>query len=316
MLRAAAMSVIRLQLPNDEPPPPSEYRYNPALDTDLLRTLVAISDTGSFNRAARQVFRTPSAVSMQMKKLEDQVGRPLFAKDGRSVTLTPDGEALVGYGRRIIKLSEEAMQRFRAPAIEGTIKLGTPDDYAARFLPDILARFAASHPNVEVDVCCESTRELVKHLDDSTLDISLLSNGHGHPPGQVVRREELVWVGLRHGCAHESDPIPLALSHVGCCWRMQALDALNRAGIPHRIAYTSRHYLGQLAAVLGGLAIAPLPRSSVTGDLRILTEDAGLPPIGFFEIELKRSHAATGPLFDALANHIETNFRSYEIAAA
>src|SRR5689334_12183335 len=95
----------------------TDFRGSSSLELDLLRTLVAIADTGSFNKAARAVFRTPSAVSMQMKKLEEQVERPLFAKDGRSVTLTPDGEALVGYGRRILKLADEAMQRFRAPSI-------------------------------------------------------------------------------------------------------------------------------------------------------------------------------------------------------
>src|SRR5215210_9155020 len=124
------MSVVHLKRDAEIDETTPEFRGGAGLDLDLLRTLVAIADTGSFNRAARAVFRTPSAVSMQMKKLEDQVGRPLFAKDGRSVVLTPDGEALVGYGRRIMKLTQEALQRFRAPEIEGTIRLGTPDDYA------------------------------------------------------------------------------------------------------------------------------------------------------------------------------------------
>src|SRR5215207_4854795 len=145
------MSVVSLSRGTQGEDAGPEYRASAGLDLDLLRTLVAIADTGSFHRAARAVLRTPSAVSMQMKKLEEQVGRPLFAKDGRSVVLTPDGEALVGYGRRIMKLTQEALQRFRAPEIEGTIRLGTPDDYAGSFLPDILARFAAGHPNVEVD---------------------------------------------------------------------------------------------------------------------------------------------------------------------
>ena len=231
---------------------------------------MAIADTGSFNKAARAVFRTPSAVSMQMKKLEEQVSRPLFAKDGRSVTLTPDGEALVGYGRRILKLADEAMQRFRAPQIQGTIRLGAPDDYAGQFLPDILARFAASHPDVEVDVFCQSSMELLKLLDENEIDIALVSSGHGQLTGMTVHREPLVWAGLRHGCAHEKTPLPLAVSHVGCCWRRQALHALDRAGIPYRLAYTSKHYLGQLAAVMGGLAIAPFPLSSVKGDLKII----------------------------------------------
>src|SRR5918997_4203225 len=129
------MSVITLKAHPKDPEAALEIRAAGGLDFDLLRTLVAIADTGSFNRAARAVFRTPSAVSMQMKKLEDQIGRPLFAKDGRSVVLTPDGEALVGYGRRILKLAEEAMARFRGPEIQGTIRLGTPDDYAGQYLP-------------------------------------------------------------------------------------------------------------------------------------------------------------------------------------
>jgi len=310
------MSVIAMNPIPGEGEGGIEFRSATGLDFDLLRTLVAIADTGSFNRAARAVFRTPSAVSMQMKKLEDQVGRPLFAKDGRSVSLTPDGEALVGYGRRILKLAEEALSRFKAPEIQGTIRLGTPDDYAVRFLPEILARFAASHPNVEVDVFCMGSRDLLYHLDDGTIDVALVSAGMAPNSAMVVHREPLVWAGLRHGCAHERTPLPLAVSHVGCCWRRMAIDALDRAGIPHRTAYSSRHYLGQLAAMLAGLAIAPLPRSVVQGDLKVIGEEAGLPQIGYCELELRRSPTANGALFDALATHIENNFRGYDAAVA
>ena len=179
------MSVVPMNSQAASPGQPRNFAASAGLELDLLRTLVAIADTGSFNRAARAVFRTPSAVSMQMKKLEEQVERPLFAKDGRSVILTPDGEALVGYGRRILKLADEAMQRFRAPEIEGTIRLGTPDDYAGQFLPHILARFAASHPNVEVDVFCQSSTELLEHLDANRIDIALVSAGHGQRSGMV-----------------------------------------------------------------------------------------------------------------------------------
>jgi DNA-binding transcriptional LysR family regulator len=310
------MSVVPL---NPQPEPAEtqlDFRGAAGLELDLLRTLVAIADTGSFNKAARAVFRTPSAVSMQMKKLEDQVSRPLFAKNGRSVTLTPDGDSLVGYGRRILKLADEAMQRFRAPSIQGTIRLGAPDDYAVQFLPDILGRFAASHPNVEVDLSCQSSTDLLKRLDANDVDIALVSSGHGQLSSNTVHREPLVWAGLRHGCAHEKSPLPLAVSHVGCCWRRQAIHALDRASIPYRLAYTSKHYLGQLAALMGGLAIAPLPLSSVKGDLMILDDDVGLPPIGHYEIELRRAGAAHGPLFDALESHIVSNFRAYDVKAA
>jgi DNA-binding transcriptional LysR family regulator len=311
------MSVVTLPEPVQTAGATTSFRPGASLDVDLLRTLVAIADTGSFNRAARAVFRTPSAVSMQMKKLEDQVGRPLFAKDGRSVALTPDGEALLGYGRRILKLAEEALSRFRGPEIEGTIRLGTPDDYAVRYLPDILARFAASHPNVEVDVSCTGSSDLIAQLDEGSIDVALVSTGMAQQSsGMVVHREQLVWAGLRHGLAHERRPLPLAVSHVGCCWRRTALDALDRAGIPHRTAYSSRHYLGQLAAVMAGLALAPLPRSTVQGDLRVFGEEVGLPPLGHCELELRRAVGASGPLFDTLATHIENNFRGYAAVAA
>jgi DNA-binding transcriptional LysR family regulator len=310
------MSVVTLNSPSQPTETPLDFRGAAGLELDLLRTLVAIADTGSFNKAAQAVFRTPSAVSMQMKKLEEQVSRPLFAKSGRSVTLTPDGDALVGYGRRILKLADEAMQRFRAPQIQGTIRLGAPDDYAVQFLPDILARFAASHPDVEVDLSCQSSMDLLKHLDANEIDLALVSSGHGQLSGMTVHREPLVWAGLRHGCAHEKTPLPVAVSHIGCCWRRQALAALDRAGVPYRLAYTSKHYLGQLAAVMGGLAIAPLPLSSVTGDLKIIEDEVGLPLIGHYEIELRRAAAAQGPLFDALENHIVNNFRAYEVRAA
>ncbi|MGH6922198.1 MAG: LysR substrate-binding domain-containing protein [Propylenella sp.] len=311
------MSVVALDSRQNRAESAPDFRAGMGLELDLLRTLAAIADTGSFNRAARVVFRTPSAVSMQMKKLEEQVGQPLFAKNGRTVALTPDGEALLGYARRILKLADEALLRFRAPEIRGTIRLGAPDDYASQFLPDILSRFAASHPNVEVDVVCQSSCDLIALLQDGNLDVALISAGHGQGSGGVpVYREDLAWVGLKHGCAHEKNPIPLAVSHVGCCWRRQALDALDRAGIAYRVAYTSKHYVGQLAAVLSGLAIAPFPRSSVSGDLRLFGEEFGLPPIGRYEIEMHRSPGAKGTLFDALAGHIENNFRGYDAAAA
>jgi DNA-binding transcriptional LysR family regulator len=310
------MSVVSLKRAAPEPEPQAEFRNPAGLELDLLRTLVAIAETGSFNRAARAVFRTPSAVSMQMKKLEEQVGRPLFAKDGRSVALTPDGEILVGYGRRIMTLTDEAWRRFHAPEIEGTIRLGTPDDYASQFLPPILSRFAASHPNVEVDVTCLSSQELLSLLDENAVDVALISAGHGLQRGITVHREPLVWAGLRHGCAHELNPLRLAVSHLGCCWRRKGLEALDRAGVAYRIAYSSKHYSGQLAAVMAGLALAPLPLSSVRGDLKVFGAEVGLPPLGHVEIELHRAVNATGPLFDALATHIENNFRGYEAAAA
>lgn len=289
----------------------------PVLETDLLRTLVAIVTTGSFARAAQAVFRTPSAVSMQMKRLEDLIGRPIFVKDGRGVTLTADGEDLLGYARRMVHLSDEALARFRCQSTQGTVRLGTPDDYATRFLPPILARFAASHPMVQVDVNCQPSTVLARMLADNEVDIALTSVGVncGVPAtGTIVHRENLVWASLRHGSAHTRRPLPLAVSGQTCSWRSLALERLDRAGIPYRIAYSSAHYVGQIAPVLAGLAVAPLPKSVLDGEV-MRVEDGSLPTLGYYEIQLLRAPRATGAAIDALAGHIEASFGA-EIQAA
>ena len=132
--------------PRPEPAAP------PLLDTEVLRSFVAIAESGSFTRAAKQVFRTPSALSMQIKRLEETLGHPLFVREARQVRLTPEGETLLGYGRRLLKLNQEAVSRFLAPSVEGTVRVGTPDDVGTRILPQVLSRFARSHPAVQVEV--------------------------------------------------------------------------------------------------------------------------------------------------------------------
>jgi DNA-binding transcriptional LysR family regulator len=286
-----------------------------ALEIDLLKTLVAITETGSFNRAAKAVFRTPSAVSMQMKRLEELIGRPIFAKEGRGVTLTGDGEELLVYAHRILALAEEALLKFRCATTEGTVRLGTPDDYAAGFLPPILARFAKTHPSVQVDVTCHSSDVLSRRLDEGDLDIALVSAGYSSMPQQIVHREPLAWVGRRDGVAFKKRPLPLAVSFPTCSWRRNAISALHSVGIEHRVAYSSYQFMGQVAAVLADLAVAPLAVSSITGDL-VAIEERDLPSLGYFEIDMRRSPTAHGPAVEALSRHIQQNFATLDAMAA
>ncbi len=284
----------------------------PVLEIDLLRTLLAVHQTGSFSRAAQQVFRTPSAVSMQMKRLEEIVGRPIFAKDGRGVVFTPAGEDLLGYARRMMQLNDEAISRFRCADTRGVVRLGTPDDYATKFLPAILARFAASHPFVQVDVVCQPSRHLVRLLDDGEVDLALVSVGLGcgiPGTGTIVHRERLVWAGARYGEAHLKRPLPLAVSGTTCTWRSLAMERLDRAAVPYRVAYSSQHYVGQVAAVLADLAVAPLPRSVISGELVPIDEKL-LPAIGHYEIQLMASARASGPAMEALSGHIVQSFQA------
>lgn len=282
------------------------------LEIDLLKTFAAIARTGSFSRAAQAVNRTPSAVSMQMKRLEEIVGRALFAKDGRNVVFTEAGDELLGYARRILRLNEEALARFRCADTAGMVRLGTPDDYATRFLPKILARFAASHPLVQVDVDCRPSSELAGRLEAGQIDIALISAGLGcnvPTSGTIVHREKLVWAGVRYGEAHERRPLPLAVSGTSCSWRLRALDALDAMGVPYRVAYSSQHYVGQMAAVLADLAVAPLPSSVIDGDL-VPIDERILPAIGHYEIQMMRSPRATGAAVEALAGHIVASFET------
>lgn len=310
MAEAEPPSLPRLVTDSAEAPP--ALGGGSLLEIDLLRTLAAIHQTGSFTRAAQAVLRTPSAVSMQMKRLEEIVGRPIFAKDGRGVVFTEAGDDLLGYARRILKLNEEALARFRSADTTGVVRLGTPDDYATRFLPKILARFAATHPLVQVDVDCRPSSELVGRLENGVLDIALVSSGLGcaHPAtGTIVHREKLVWAGVKWGEAHLRRPVPLAVSGTTCSWRVRAMESLDRHGVAYRVAYSSQHYVGQVAAVLADLAVAPLPASVIDGELTAIDETI-LPMIGHYEIQMMRATRASSPAIDALTDHIVQSFRT------
>ncbi len=285
---------------------------NLLLETDLIRTFVAISEFGSFSSAARQVNRTPSAISMQVKKLESQLGRTLFRREGRAVTLTPAGDTLLAYARDMLRLNDEAVSHFTQPAIEGKVSFGAPDDFGTRFLPNILRRFAATHPQVEVAVSLSSSEHLLQQLADGNLDVSLITgvrDGINDQLGDVVYTEPLVWAGVRGGRAHALETLPLALAGLGCCWRHAAVDALKDIGRSFRIAYTCENCQGQLAALLGDLAVAPLPESLITHQFERLGEVEGLPKIGEYDIRICRSDDM-GKAASAFSDHVVASFKT------
>lgn len=280
------------------------------LDTELIRTFVAIAETGSFSRAADIVHRTPSAVSMQIKRLEELLERSLFHREARSVRLTGDGEALLGYGRRLLSLNDEAVARFKSPPLDGLITLGSPDDFGVRFLPNILARFAASHPDVDVDVVLAPSSQLERRLKSGGIDLALMTadpRGPSKDTSELIRTEPLIWVGLKGGKAFARDRLPLALAAPGCAWRDMALRALDEAGRDYRIAYTCEQGIGQMAAVMADLAIAPLPASLIDQRLERLGTKQHLPHVGAYQVILKQKDGRD-PIGDALADHVRASF--------
>ncbi len=283
----------------------------PLLELDVLRTFVAIAETGSFTLAAGAVFRTPSAVSMQIKKLEDLLGKPLFNRDARSVTLTADGEILIGYARRLLSISREAVSKFVVADVEGVVRLGSPDDYGERVLPDVLKRFARSNPSVAVDVVIDNSGSLRRRMEAGELDITLMTISTGNIPdgAEVLLTEPLIWGGAPGGCAHLRNPLPVSLWEEGCVWRARALDALSASGRDYRIAYMSAHTSGQRVAVQSDLAVAPLPKSFIGHGVVALGAKDGLPELGSYNLVMIVRRDA-GPVVKAAADHLRATMET------
>ncbi|KAF1068078.1 MAG: HTH-type transcriptional regulator YofA [Pseudomonas citronellolis] len=278
----------------------------PSIDSELLRTFVAIADHGGFTRAAEVVNRTQSAVSMQMKRLEEDVLESrLFEREGRQVRLTAEGEVLLGYARRILRLQGEVFNTLRQPHMVGVVRIGTPDDYVMRFLPEILSRFAQAYPLVQVEVHCESSSQLLLRKD---LDLSIVTREPGTEVGQLLRREEFVWMAAASFCPQERRPLPLAMFNTGCFCRAWACNALEAMQLDYRIAYSSPSLSAIFAVVNAGLAITAQLRSLMTDQLRPLGEADGLPPLPQASIMLLRGDRQT-PVTDKLAEYIIEGFR-------
>ncbi len=289
------------------------------LDADQLRTFVAIADTGSFTRAAEVVHKTQSAVSMQMKRLEERVGVPIFERDGRASRLTEEGERLLDYARRIVRLNAECMASFAEAELVGRVRLGLPDDYADRYLPEILARFSRSNPRAEVTVICEPSPNLIERIGHGDVDLAIITHVDRRGPSEIIRCEQLLWVTSARHAVHEEAPLPLALGRPTCDWRHSATEALERAGRPFRIQFVSWHSTAVGAAVLAGLSVSVLPESAIRPGMRILGPTDGFPALPSCQIGLIRNRREPNPLADALGFHIKgslDNLSRGRVAAA
>jgi DNA-binding transcriptional LysR family regulator len=289
------------------------------LDPELLRSFVLIAEGRSFTAAAMLVGRTQSAVSMQVKRLEDLLGQPLLNRGkGGAVELTPHGRYLLEHARQILALNDSVMATFRTPLMSGTVRLGSPDDYALAYLPAILKRFAETHPAVQVDVRCSPSGELQRSLKAGELDLTLLSNGHRPPdwPAVELWRGPLVWVTSTRFSPHRQDPLPLALaSGHGCDWADAAVRALDQSGRRYRIAYTSASQIGTHAPVVAGLAVTVSTLSWLPDGLRPVRPDEGLPKLAEFGILMLKAKLPRQPVTDALEAHIRQSFRVGTVSA-
>jgi len=286
------------------------------LDIDQLRTFIAIAETGSFTKAAEVVNKTQSAVSMQMKRLEERLERQIFARDGRASKLTDDGSRLLDYARRLVKLNVETVAAFSDAALSGRVRLGVPDDYADRYLPEIMARFSRAYPSVELTVLCEPSVDLLERIDDNQIDLAIITNCDSRRPAETFRRERLLWVTSMRHSTHMEQPLPLALGRPTCMWRMTAVERLESIGRPHRVLFSSSNAGAVAAAVLAGLAVSVLPESGLRPGMRVLSAADGFPDLPSCRIGLVRNAHESSALANALAEHIVSSLDNLSEQAA
>jgi DNA-binding transcriptional LysR family regulator len=274
------------------------------LDIDQLQTFVAIADAGSFTKAADRVFKTQSAVSMQMRRLEERIRKPLFVKDGRGNRLTPEGEKLLNYARRMLRLNNEAVAAFDDNRLEGTLRIGTPDDYADRYMPEIIQRFARSHPNVELYIVCEPSVDLAQKMARGELDIALVTHNPLERESEVVRTEPLCWVMSANHPLPENAPVPLAVGRRDCQWRRAATASLDAVGREYQILFTSWSSTVVAAAVLAGMAVSVLPESALRTGMKVLGQPDGFPPLAPVQIGIMKRPGLSTSLMNAITSHI------------
>ena len=275
-----------------------------SLDIELLRSFVAIAETGVLGLAARRVGRTQSALSMQMQRLEGVVEQPLLFRTGRGVTLTAAGNRLLVHATRLLRQHDEALAELRGAQLTGDLRFGCPDDYAVVFLPHLLRGFASLYPRVQLEVLCAPTPRLRESLARHSIDLALVSVAAELPGSDVIRREPLVWAAERGGQAASLDPLPLALGSPDALDSLAPRKALDDAGRAYRLACASSSLAGLVAMARSGQAVAVLTRTAVPDDLEILSEASGMPALPTLWIALAFDRDPPSALAAAFGAHV------------
>jgi len=270
------------------------------LDMDVLRTFVTGFELGSFARAAERLGRSQSAVSTQLRKLEDQVGQPLVQKAGRGLALTAAGESMLGYAKRLLDLNDEAVDRLRGTELEGWARLGLAQDFAEGWLPAVLKRFARAYPRVRIEVQVGLGAHLTEATLKGDLDIALVwGDGGDAPHARRVAALPIHWIGQPDWPGLASlgrEPVPFAAFAPPCTFRSAAVAALDGGGLPWRLVFTSPSLSGLWAAAEGGLGITARTAVGLPKTLRVLDPAAtGLPALPDAPLSLHQAEAEPSP---------------------
>ena len=247
---------------------------------------MATQQLGSLNRAAERVGRSQSAVSQQMRKLEEQVGQPLFRRQGRGLVLTESGDLILSYARRILDLNDEAVRAVRGASVEGLVRFGLPGDFAETWLPVALGQFKKAHPAVRVEVAVERNGVLLERLDREELDLVLVMGYGSRSDAEHLATLQMTWIGAVgiDTALSPGRPLDLALYNPPCFFRRAGIEALDRANISWRLAYTTASLQSLWSGVAAGLGITLRTAAGIPSSLRRLDEKDGLPPLPTVEL--------------------------------
>lgn len=269
------------------------------VDLITIESFIEVAESGSFTRAAERVRRTQSAVSQQISKLEEMLGKKLIVR-GKRLSLTPEGYIFLNYAKQIFSLHREAMDRFKEPELEGEIRFGLPEDFASVFLSDVLADFSRIHPRILLNIECDLTVNLFERFKQKEFDLVLvkMTQPDDFPHGHEVWTEPLEWVG-DESLIQPDKPVPLVLSPPPCVYRASAIHAIEQAGLSWRLVFSSTSHAGKAAAVKAGMGITVLPRMMTPKELPLVVSGK-LPKLEDIHVSLLKHESN-----DAVINSLE-----------
>lgn len=281
------------------------------LNSDLLRTFLAVADAGSFTAGARRIFRTQSAASLQIRQLEDLIGQPVFERYGRGVRLAAAGERLEPVARQVVGDLDRALSAFSDGGLSGRVRVGIPDEMARGLLSEAIGAFGAAHPNTQIAVSCAASSGFEAALAAGDLDIAVYDAGAAAARSEVLFEEPVEWAASPRHRVWSRDPLPVALFDRACWWRDAALVWLERAGRPYRIVYSSESVGGIHAALNAGIAVGVLARSSIGEKLvRLGPQDGFADPLPDATLVLRVAKSATSdPTVAAMADALRAAFQ-------
>ncbi len=278
------------------------------LDLDTLRTFSVARELGSLGQAAEQLGRTPSAVSLQMKRLQDDLGVPLFRKHGRGLTLTEAGIIALDYARRILALHDELLDTMQGAKVAGNIRVGCTQDFAS-ILPSVLSHFSPLYPRMQVELRIEGNGVLADAIEVSQIDLAVIIGHESRATAQTIGQLDLVWIASSSFALPQGQPLPLAALGPQCAFRKRVIEQLESKKVPYRIAATSPSLDGLWAALLGNLGITARTALNLPEGLMSSNSLFNLPLLGQLPVTLHRNARSDNMAVDRMASLLSESLK-------